>query len=222
MRDPGSLNLYDDFENGTYRLAEGQMSPNKKWLNVDSGEGFMGVRTDLNNTNNNVFYMFPKIAKSPAETYTSLVTTTRNFSNFDMSIDVKTQKQLRQDSLPKPWETLWVFFRYTDDFHYYWFVLKPTGIELGKKDCDTCTRPFEGQVFLYTDEIPTLKPGQWSNWRINAIGNNIDVSLNGTKVIQFTDDSMSPQLASGSIGVYAEDAMIAFDNLRIEEVIPKK
>jgi hypothetical protein len=77
-------------------------------------------------------------------------------------------------------------------------------------------------VFLYTDEIPTLKPGQWSNWRINAIGNNIDVSLNGTKVIQFTDDSMSPQLASGSIGVYAEDAMIAFDNLRIEEVIPKK
>jgi glucose/arabinose dehydrogenase len=222
VRDPGSLNLYDDFENGTYRLAEGQMSPNKKWLNVDSGEGFMGVRTDLNNTNNNVFYMFPKIAKSPAETYTSLVTTTRNFSNFDMSIDVKTQNQLRQDSLPKPWETLWVFFRYTDDFHYYWFVLKPTGIELGKKDCDTCTRPFEGQVFLYTDEIPTLKPGQWSNWRINAIGNNIDVSLNGTKVIQFTDDSMSPQLASGSIGVYAEDAMIAFDNLRIEEVIPKK
>jgi hypothetical protein len=182
----------------------------------------MGVRTDLNNTSNNVFYVFPKIAKSPTETYSGLVSTTRNFSNFDMSIDVKTQVQLRQDSPPKPWETMWVFFRYADDFHYYWFVLKPSGIELGKKDCNTCTSPLEGQVFLYTDEIPTLKPGQWSNWRISAVGNNIGISLNGTEVVQFTDDTMSPQLESGSIAVYAEDAMIAFDNLRIEEVIPNK
>lgn len=221
-RDPASLNLHEDFENGTYRLPDGQMSPNRKWISIDGSGASMGVRTDLNNTSNNVFYVFPKIAKSPTETYSGLVTTTRNFSNFDMSIDVKTQVQLRQDSPPKPWETLWVFFRYTDDFHYYWFVLKPSGIELGKKDCNTCTSPLEGQVFLYTDEIPTLKTGQWSNWRISAVGNNIGISLNGTEVIQFTDDTMSPQLESGSIGVYAEDAMVAFDNLRIEEVIPKK
>lgn len=115
-----------------------------------------------------------------------------------------------------------MLFRYTDAFHYYWFVQKPTGIELGKKDCDTCTDPFDGQEFLYTDEIPALKLGEWSKWRIIAIGNNITVSLNGTELVDFTDINMSPQLASGSIGLYDEDAAVAFDNVRIKEIAPQK
>ena len=154
------------------------MSPDKKWLNIYSEGGNSGIRTDFNNTNN-VFFVSPRIAKSAAETYANFMTTTRNFSNFEMSVDLKTEKQIRENNPPKPWETVWVYFRYTDDFHYYWFVLKPTGIELGKKDCDTCTNPFEGQVFLHTDEIPDLKLGEWSNLRISAIGNNITVALNG-------------------------------------------
>ena len=30
-------------------------------------------------------------------------------------------------------EVAWVFFRYTDTFHYYWISVKPNGVELGKK-----------------------------------------------------------------------------------------
>ena len=221
-RDAASINLYDDFENATYSLTDGQISPDNKWLSMDTGEGSMRVGMDINNTNNSIFYISPRIAKSAAETYTGLMATTRNFSNFDLSVDVKTEKQLRENESPKPWETVWIFFRYGDDFHYYWFVLKPTGIELGKKDCDTCTNPFEGQVFLYTDEIPTLKLGDWYNWRIKAIGNNITVAVNGTEVVEFTDNTMSSQLASGPIGIYAEDATVAVDNFRIEEILPKR
>jgi Domain of Unknown Function (DUF1080) len=213
--------LYDNFENGTYALNDGQISPNKKWINIYNGGGSSGVRNDLNVTTNNEFFMHPKIAKSASETYANLVTTTRNFSNFEMSVDVKTEKQLRENSSPNTWETAWILFRYTDDFHYYWFVLKPTGIELGKKDCNTCTNPFEGQEFLYTDKIPTLKLGEWYNWKISAVGSNITVSLNGTE-LEFRDLDMSPQLGSGSIGFYAEDAAIAFDNFGIKETTPQK
>ena len=112
-----------------------------------------------------------------------------------------------------------VFFRYTDDFHYYSFVQKPTGIELGKKDCNTCTNPTQGQEFLYTDYMTPLKLGEWSNWKISAIGNNITVSLNGTE-LKFTDFDMSPQLGSGSIGFYDEDADVEFDNFSIKEITP--
>jgi hypothetical protein len=209
--------LYDDFENETYTLDDGQKSPNKKWISIYNGGGSSGVRNDFNDTNNNIFFMHPKIAKSANETYASLVTTTRNFSNFQMSVDVKTEKQLRANSFPNTWETAWIFFRYTDDFHYYWFVQKPTGIELGKKDCNTCANPFEGQEFLYTDKIPTLKIGEWSNWKISAIENNITISLDGTE-FKLTDFDMSPELGHGSIGFYTEDAGVAFDNFTVKEI----
>lgn len=217
-----NIDLYDDFENMTYTFGDGQISPDNKWLNVDSGQGSIGVSSDANNTENNMLLIYPKMSKSSAETHSSFVTTTRNFSNFDMSVDLNTVNQTRENAPPKPWETTWIYFRYTDDFHYYWFVLKPTGIELGKKDCDTCTDPLEGQVFLYTDEIPALKLGEWSNVNIRAIGNNITVAVNGTEVVDFADDTMSPTLANGSVGIYAEDAIAAVDNFRIEEILSSK
>ena len=209
--------MYDDFEGSTYALNDRNVSPNKKWINVYNGGGSSGVRYDFNDADNNVFFMYPKIAKFANETFANLATTTANFSNFNMSVDVKTEKQLRENSSPNTWEAAWILFRYTDNFHYYWFVQKPNGIELGKKDCDTCTDPFDGQEFLYTDENPTLKLGEWTNWKLSVTGNNITVSINGTELINFTDIEMSSQLASGSIGFYDEDASVAFDNIRIKE-----
>jgi glucose/arabinose dehydrogenase len=214
----GSINLYDNFESGDYVLADGQVSPNNKWVNIYNGGGSSGVKKDSTNNTNNVFYMYPNVSKSDIETFSNLVATPRNFSNFQMSLDVMTEKQTRENSPPKQWEAAWILFRYTDDFHYYWFVVKPSGIELGKKDCDTCLEPFQGQVFLYTSEEPTLELGDWSNWQINVIGNEIRIAVNGTEVVDFTDTSMSPQLASGSIGLYDEDALVAFDNVRIREI----
>jgi hypothetical protein len=210
--------MYDDFESRMYILNDGNVSPNNKWVNIYNGGGSSGVRNDFNDTHNNVFFMYPKTAKSANETYANLVTTTANFSNVNISVDVKTEKQLRENSSPNTWEAAWILFRHTDDFHYYWFVLKPNGIELGKKDCDTCTDPFDGQEFLYTDEIPALKLGEWTNWKISAIGNNITVSINGTELINFTDYDMSPKLESGSIGFYDEDASVAYDNIRIKKI----
>jgi hypothetical protein len=159
--------------------------------------------------------MYPLISTSPSKTSASLVASTQSWSNFDMNITTNTVKQLRLNSPPNPWETAWVFFRYTDTFHYYAFLVKPNGIELDKKDCNTCTDPVQGQQFLVTASSPTLKIGKWSNWKISAIGNHIIITIDGNKVIDYIDQTMSPQLARGSIAMYNEDAYAQFDNVYV-------
>jgi Domain of Unknown Function (DUF1080) len=206
--------LYDNFKDGPYTLAGGQKSPNGKWQNVYNGGGASGVKKD-NSDSKNVFYMYPRTSTSPKQTNASLVTSTQQWSDFDLNIDVKTVQQLRQNSPPNDWETAWVFFRYTDTFHYYAFLVKPTGIEFDKKDCNTCTDPVQGQIYLYTNDSPKLKIGAWSNWKITAIGNHITITINGNKVIDYIDQTISPQLSKGQIGLYNEDAYAEFSDIHI-------
>lgn len=217
-------NIYDDFNKDTYALLDGQISPNGKWQNVYNGGGESGVKKDKDKNNNNVFFMKPNIARSFNETYATFVKSTSEYSDFQMKIDVRTEKQLRDfnnNNISNPWEAAWVFFRYTDDFHYYWFLLKPTGIELGKKDCDTCTNSYEGQIFLLTKEQPLLKINDWSTWEISVIGNHIIISIDGKVVMDFKDPNMSKNLTNGSIGLYTEDAAVSFDNVYVNPILPK-
>jgi hypothetical protein len=206
--------LYDDFKKGVYTLTDGQISPNGKWQNVYNGGGASGVEKD-NDDGRNVFFIYPRTSTSSNETNATLVKSTQQFSNFKLNVNVKTEKQLRLNSPPNEWETAWVFFRYTDTFHYYAFLVKPTGIEFDKKDCDTCTDPIQGQIYLYTKDSPQLKIGSWSNWKITAIGNHITITVDGTKVIDYVDQTMSPRLSSGAIAMYNEDAYAKFDNVVI-------
>jgi hypothetical protein len=208
--------LYDNFDSGgIYTLADGQTSPNGKWQNIFNGGGLSGVQNDGTGTGNNVFFMYPSISRSSSDTNANLVISTQKFSNFEESIDINTVKQLRQNSPPNTWEVGWIFFRYVDAFHYYWFTVKPNGIELGKKDCDTCTDPVQGQQCLASDTNPTLNIGSWSNWKVNIVGNHIIITVNGNKVVDFVDQTMSPKLSSGSIGMYNEDASVRFDNVYV-------
>ena len=50
-------NVYDDFEGATYKLTDGQKSPNGKWLSKWNAGGEMGVTVE---NGNNVFYGFPQ------------------------------------------------------------------------------------------------------------------------------------------------------------------
>ena len=129
---PPQLLLYDNFEGGTYTLLDGQTSPNGKWYDNFNGYGSAGVQDD-GTGNNNVFFEIPATSTSPSETHASSVSSTQKFSNFELDIDAKTLQQLRQNSPPNPWEAATVFFRQTDTFHFYAFVLKTNGIEFDKK-----------------------------------------------------------------------------------------
>ena len=207
-----SGSLYDNFEGGKYTLSDGKTSPNGKWLDNFNGFGSAGVQDDGTGTNN-VFVEAPAVSTSTGQTHSTLVTSTQKWGNLELDIDVKTVQQQRQNSSPNPWEVAWIFFRQTDTFHYYAFLVKPNGIEFDKKDCNTCTNPVQGQQFLVTASSPTLKIGGWSHWKVTAIGNHITISVDGIKVIDYVDQTMSQQLSSGAIAMYTEDANVNFDNV---------
>ena len=47
------------------------------------------------------------------------------------------------------------------------------------------------------------------------IGNNIKVYWNGNLVINYTDKTMSPKLASDKVAMYSEDAYVLYDNMYV-------
>lgn len=207
-----SRNVFDDFESETYQLKDGQKSPNGKWKDEYNGYGAAGVKST---SDGNIFFMYPKKSVLENETHANLVRTLKKFKNFDLTLDMKTERQLRQNNIPKTWEAAWIWFRYSDDFHHYYFVLKSNGYELGKKDND---KSEDKQIFLVTQSSNStkLQLGDWQNVRIKMVDQHIQVWLNRSKIIDFTDNNATKQLDSGNIGLYDEDALVAFDNVYIK------
>ena len=110
------------------------------------------------------------------------------FSDMTLELDMKTYKQLRQNSAPNSWESAWVMWRWTDLFHHYYFVLKTSGIEFGKKDTSCSCKQ---QVFLKTGPSPTLKIDTWNHVKISSIGKHTTIWLDGVKVVDMDDPSYS-------------------------------
>jgi len=211
----GLLNSYDDFEAGTYTMGDNQKSPNGKWTTAYTGFGQVGVKEESGG--NNILYEFPKTSTRSGETHSSLVLSTQKFSNSIIEFNMRTDKQLRQNSPPNTWETGWIMWRFADDFHHYYFVLKTNGIEFGKKD-NNCN--CEQQVFLNTGTSPKLVLNQWAHIKISSIGKHTTIWVNtgggDVKVVDMDDPSYnSAQMSGGVIGLYNEDASVAFDNVKI-------
>lgn len=208
-------NLYDNFEGSIYNLSDGQTSPNGKWLQAWTGYGKAGTVTILSN-GNEIFYAKPKASTSPQETHSALTLTTKQWQDVEIHLKVRTKQQLRQNSAPNTWEAAWVMWRYVDSHHHYYFILKPNGIELGKKDND---RQAEEQVFLYTADSPKLQVDKWSNWIIKMQSNHIQAYINNVKVVDYVDNTMSDTLSgAGAVGLYTEDAHVQFDNVYISSL----
>ena len=144
---------------------------------------------------------------SPTDTHAPLIVAgDAAWRDYVYSVKMKTVRQLRPSN-PNPWEVGWILFRYTDTAHFYYFILKTNGIELGKEDPSGTG----GQIFLYTAETPRLTIGQYFDIKVTLRGGNIKVSVNGTQVVDYTDTN-NPYL-SGKIGLYNEDAETFNDNV---------
>lgn len=220
-QNPDKQFLYDDFENGAYNLALGLTSPNKKWASMHTGFGSMGVATDEVNKGNH-FYEQPKAPTSPNSTHSSLAITTKKFQDFDLTLNMMTVEQLRKDK-PNPWETAWVVWHYTDNYHWYAFQLKTNGIQLEKKDNEA--KNDTGEIFLQTKPNKEFKIGTWYKVRIlheNSYTNtpHIQVWIDNVKVLDFVDDKVpnSEKVSFGAIGLYSEDASVRFDNVYVKPI----
>ena len=202
--------LYDNFQGSTYALQDGMTSPNGKWLDKWNGYGQAGVKIV---SGTNIFYQIPKSSTMSTETHSGLVLSKQKFSDITLDIDMKTYKQLRQNSPPNTWEAAWVMWRWVDLYHHYYFVIKTNGIEFGKKDT-SCN--CEEQVFLKTGTSPKLQLGAWDHIKISSIGKHTTIWVDGSKVVDMDDPSYnSAKMSSGFIGLYTEDASVGFDNVYI-------
>jgi hypothetical protein len=122
---------------------------------------------------------------------------------------------LRQNSTSNPWEVAWIMWRYQDDWHHYYFIFKPNGVELGKKQNENQA---EEQIFLYTANEPKLKIDEWNTWYIKMSGSHIEIWLkmaHGSmqRVVDYHDNA--PIVGPGNIGLYTEDAHVQFDDVYI-------
>jgi hypothetical protein len=218
--------FYDGFEGSTYTLSDGQISPNGKWKAIYSGFGSMGVANSTNttpNNTNNYFFEQPKASVYYNETRASLATTTKAFSDFQMKLDMKTVMQLRQNTAPNPWETAWIFWHWTDNFHYYALVLKTNGFQIEKKDNNNHNDSAE--IYLIDVSHPKVKLGQWQTITIRHEGSrsgtpHIQVWVDGVKAADFVDNETlnSYKMSSGYLGLYTEDAKVNFDNVSLNVI----
>jgi hypothetical protein len=157
-------------------------------------------------TANGVYRLSSQPPTSPSETHSALLTSTASWGDGTLAYTATTLQQLRQGSAPNPWEVAWSMFRFRDLQDYYYFILKPNGFELGKKQGS------DAQVFLVTGPTPRLQIGRSNRIVISAIGARIRVSVDGVQVLDYTD----PQpLGAGSVGLYEEDASVQFDHLSV-------
>ncbi len=219
-----ALDLYDNFEGTPYTLTDNKTSPNGKWFNKYNGFGESGTvavsPSAMVDTNSTVFYEEPKTSTSHNETHAALTLTTQTYDDVEIQLKVKTNEQLRQNSTPNPWEVAWIMWRFQDDWHHYYFILKPNGVELGKKQNENQA---EEQIFLYTANEPQLKINEWSIWHIKMSDNHIEIWLkmadgSWQSVVDYYDKT--PIVGPGNIGLYTEDAHVQFDDVYITSISP--
>jgi 3-keto-disaccharide hydrolase len=176
------------------------------WQFVYNGYGCNGFMTSNSNT---MLFEQPETSTSPNETHAALVLGPYIKGDFTLQASAATAGQLRLNSAPNPWEVAWVLWHYADNLHFYYFLAKPNGWELGKED-----PAYPGaQRFLASSTSPSFPVGPWYQIDIAQSGQTIQVSVNGALITKFTDRERT--YSSGYIGLYSEDAEAYFDNVSL-------
>jgi hypothetical protein len=185
---------------------------NRGWRVVYDGYGKVGV--EETETGKQVHYLSPMRPERPEETHAALKISTKTYRDLQLTMRVRTIRQLRQRSTPNPWETAWVIWHYRDDQHFYYLTLKPNGWEIGKRDPS-----YPGnQRFLVSDKLPIYYFNTWYDIRVIQVGTTMAVWVNGQPLARFTDDQ-SPY-TEGRVGLYAEDAYAQFADVVVEPPSP--
>jgi hypothetical protein len=178
------------------------------WRTVYDGYGKVGV--EQTEDGEQVHYLSPMRPERPEETHAALKTTVKRYRDLELTLRVRTIRQLRQHGRPNPWETAWVIWHYTDDRHFYYLTLKPNGWEIGKRD-----PAYQGdQRFLASDKVPVYYFNTWYDVRIVQVGDTIAVWANGMALARFRD--LESAYGQGRVGLYVEDAYAQFADVHIQ------
>ncbi len=224
-----SLTRRTSFNVGTGLYTEGSANDLCGQITVEES-GQAGVRAPTGSAFTRVMYMYPySTTNVSTSTSSSLVLTEGpSFTDFDITLSVRTKDQLR--FVPDPWEAAWVMFRYTDAYHHYYLVLKSNStLELGKKDN---VLSVDEQYFLSTGVGFTYTESGWNKVRIKVVSNHITVWIDDIQKIDMIDDGSlgaqggapntsavpSSTLYGGKMGLYNEDAVVEFSPMTVTDL----
>lgn len=103
------------------------------------------------------------------------------------------------------WKGAWLVWSYADRRRFYYFIPKPNGWELGKRDP---AYP-GGQRFLASGRSPAVPLGRWADVEVRQEeGGRLSVSLDGRDLVSFTDRERP--YSAGRVGLYVEGAHAHF------------
>jgi hypothetical protein len=106
---------------------------------------------------------------------------------------------------PGPWKAAWLVWGYADRRHFYYFIPKPNGWELGKRDP---AYP-GGQRFLASGRSPKTPLGRWAAVDVRQDEDGgLTVLLDGRKVASVRDRERP--YPAGRVGLYVEGAHAHF------------
>lgn len=178
-------------------LSEGASTG--QWQLRYSGYGCVGLTADDAGT---ALSMQPATAADASETHAPLLLGPEFGDRMILNTRVETVQQLRRNTEPNAWEVAWIVWQYQDDDHFYYFIPKPNGWELGKRDPSYPG----GQRFLASSTTQKFPVGQTYNVQVTHRGNVFAVAVDGTPIVSFTDAERPYR--SGRIALYSEDAAI--------------
>jgi len=182
------------------------------WQFVFNGYGCSGFMSVNSNT---LLVEQPEASVTPDETHAALVAGPSVSGDVTVEVSMATTRQLRANSAPNAWEVAWLLWHYRDNSHFYYFIPKPNGWELGKED-----PAYPGaQRFLASGSSPSFPIGPWYRVRVEQVSQTIRVLVNGVVIVTTTDQELP--YTSGRVGLYTEDAEAYFDDVAITTSVSK-
>ena len=180
-----------------------------------TGHGFAGIITEKDDVN--VYQMYPKKSTSAKETHATLVSSKDKFSNFRLVVDVRTDQQLRQNSEPNKWEVASISSATLTHFTIIGSRSSLMVLNWARRIATTVLIQPRDRLFY----IP--HPTHTEDWPMvtmdnRSLDNQIMISIDGNKIINFKDKNISKELSNGEIAMYTEDAKVSFDNFYLSQL----
>lgn len=137
----------------------------------------------------------------PSKPMALLLTGPRLSAPLALRARLQTERRVGEE----PWKAAWLVWGYADERHFYYFIPKPNGWELGKRDP---AYP-GGQRFLASGGEPAVPLGRWALVEVEQDeGHGITVRLDGRRVAAFVDRERP--YPAGRIALYVEGAHAHF------------
>ncbi|MBI3299289.1 MAG: calcium-binding protein [Elusimicrobia bacterium] len=144
------------------------------------------------------------------ETHAFLLTGPRAAAPFTLTARLSTVERTRAVTAANDWEAAWLVWDFADSRHFYYFVARPGGWELGKRD----PAYLGGQRFLASGTDPVFPVGSWARVSVRQESDGrLIVNVDGRVVAEFLDTERPYR--AGRIGLYGEDCTARFDDVEL-------